>query len=173
MFPHQNLATQLQRAVQLAAPIQQMGHMLANFHALRMCETSQLLPTVNETFWNRCFSAVSEATAGSASFDRDADPELTISADLYHQNLPPNHVRPKRPAFLKDVSLPARPVLPPVSCPTLIGSYCHLAYTTHKPPEFTYAHQLCNTFDVNMHANALWQLILACLLSHPLYISQT
>jgi hypothetical protein len=104
MFPRQDLATQIQRAVQLASPIQQMGHMLANFHALRMCETGQLLPTVNETFWNRCFSAVSEATVGSVPFDRDAVPDLTISADLYHQNLPPNHVQPKRPAVLKDVS---------------------------------------------------------------------
>ncbi len=69
-----------------------------------MCETGQLLATANETFWNRCVSAVSEATVGSVPFTRNKDPELTISADLYHQNLPPDHVQPKRPAVLKDVS---------------------------------------------------------------------
>ena len=104
-FPNPNLAGMIQRAVKLATPIIQQAHMLANLHVLRMLEAGLQLPVLNTTFWNRCASAVSEATEGSADFDPASDPDLTNSLTAYDTVLPANFARPQRPAFIKDVSL--------------------------------------------------------------------
>ena len=68
---------------------------------LRMRETIQLLPRVDEAFHNRCCTAVSEATNGILRFKRKSGPQLIISVVVYPQNLAPGHVRPQRPAFFE------------------------------------------------------------------------
>ena len=104
-FTDQNLAGMIERSVRLSTPIQQQAHLLANLHALRLCENGIAMPAIDETFWNRCYSAVSEAICPSAKFKRGADAELTTSLDQFNSHcLPAGHVKPQRPAFIKDVS---------------------------------------------------------------------
>ena len=104
-FTDQNLVGMIERSVKLSTPIQQQAHLLANLHALRLCENGIAMPAVNETFWNRCYSAVSKATGGSYKFKRNQDAELTTSLDQFTSHcVPAGHVKPERPAFIKDVS---------------------------------------------------------------------
>ena len=104
VFPNPNIAGMIQRAVKLATPVVQQAHLLANLHVLRMCEVGLQLPPLNDTFWNRCMSAVSEATEGSGDYDPAVDPALTASLASYSAAVPANFARPQRPAFIKSVS---------------------------------------------------------------------
>ncbi|KAL3141216.1 hypothetical protein ABBQ38_003555 [Trebouxia sp. C0009 RCD-2024] len=103
VFPNPNIAGMTQWAVKLATPVVQQAHLLANLHVLRMCEVGLQLPPLNDTFWNRCMSAVSEATEGSGDYDPAVDPALTASLASYSAAVPANFARPQRPAFIKSV----------------------------------------------------------------------
>ncbi|KAL3131781.1 hypothetical protein ABBQ38_007499 [Trebouxia sp. C0009 RCD-2024] len=102
VFPNPNIAGMIQRAVKLATPVVQQAHLLANLH-VQMCEVGLQLPPLNDTFWNRCMSAVSEATEGSGDYDPAVDPALTASLASYSAAVPANFARPQRPAFIKSV----------------------------------------------------------------------
>ncbi|KAL3159438.1 hypothetical protein ABBQ38_009864 [Trebouxia sp. C0009 RCD-2024] len=51
-----------------------------------MCEVGLQLPPLNDTFWNRCMSAVSEATEGSGDYDPAVDP---ASQPPWHRTVQP------------------------------------------------------------------------------------
>ena len=105
IFHHQGLADMAQRAVNLVKPIIVEGLLLANLHVLRLLESNQELPKMDETFFNRCFAAVSIATGfRSQQFNPTSDPQLAASYELYRQNLPAHHQKPERPTFIKAVS---------------------------------------------------------------------
>ena len=110
----QNRLRELTReAVLLNQRILIEGHLLANYHVLRLLTEQLDLPafTMNgnkshwQTVYDRCFAAVSHSTGpGARQYKRDADPELTQSYDEYKDLLPPGHHKPTRPTWLKDVS---------------------------------------------------------------------
>ena len=69
----QNLVGMIKRSVSLSTPIQQQAHLLPNLYALRLCKNGIAMPAADETFWNRCYSAVSEAIRPSFKLNRRAD----------------------------------------------------------------------------------------------------
>ncbi|DBA69502.1 TPA: hypothetical protein ACH3X2_012778 [Trebouxia sp. C0005] len=62
-FTDQALLGQIQQAVQLVTPLLVEGHLLANLHVLRCIEAGEAMPKLDQTFYNRCFYAVSSGTA--------------------------------------------------------------------------------------------------------------
>ena len=95
-FSHQGLAAKVQEAVQLVTPILTEGSLLAN-HVLRCIQSGKSL-SINQTFWNCCYSAVSYATGNKAQeFDPAKDPSLAASYELYRQSLPALHRKPETP----------------------------------------------------------------------------
>ncbi len=105
-FTNQDLLEQIQQAVHLVTPILVEGNMLANLHVLRLLEATDAIPKLDQTFYNRCFSAVSFATGHRAQqFTEASDASLATSYNtLYSQSLPANHQKPERPTLIKDVS---------------------------------------------------------------------
>ena len=104
IFPHQGLAAKVQEAVQLVTPILTEGSLLANLHVLRCIQSGDSL-SINQTFWNHCYSAVSYATGNQArEFDPAKDPSLARSYELYRQSLPAFHRKPEKPTYIKDAS---------------------------------------------------------------------
>ena len=105
-FTNQVLLEQIQQAVQLVIPLLVEGNLLANLHVLRCIEAREAIPKLDQTFFNRCFYAVSFGTGHRAQqFHEATDPSLATSYNtLYSQSLPANHQKPERPTFLKDVS---------------------------------------------------------------------
>jgi len=105
-FTDEVLLQQIQQAVQLVIPLLVEGNLLANLHVLRCIEAEEAIPKLDQTFFNRCFYAVSFGTGNQAQqFNKASAPSLATTHDtLYSQNLPANHQRPERPTFLKDVS---------------------------------------------------------------------
>jgi hypothetical protein len=118
------LADMVQRAVNLVKPILVEGLLLANLHVLCLLESNQELPKM-ETFFNRCFAAVSIATGFHCQqFNPTSDPQLAASYELYRQNLPAHHQKPERPTFLKAVSDLSLMLLYPYSA--FAATYCKL-----------------------------------------------
>ena len=61
---------------------------------------------LNRLLCCRCYAAVSIACGpGAQQFKRKQDPMLAESLDHYNQLLPASHQKPKRPTYLKDVSI--------------------------------------------------------------------
>ncbi|KAA6417578.1 MAG: hypothetical protein FRX49_12453 [Trebouxia sp. A1-2] len=102
-FTDQALLGQIQQAVQLVTPLLVEGHLLANLHVLRCIEAGEAMPKLDQTFYNRCFYAVSFGTGNRAQqFNRASDPSLATTHDTLHtQSLPANHQRPERPTSVK------------------------------------------------------------------------
>ncbi|KAA6425067.1 MAG: hypothetical protein FRX49_05241 [Trebouxia sp. A1-2] len=65
-FTDQALLGQIQQAVQLVTPLLVEGHLLANLHVLRCIEAGEAMPKLDQTFYNRCFYAVSFGTGNRA-----------------------------------------------------------------------------------------------------------
>ncbi|DBA68175.1 TPA: hypothetical protein ACH3X2_013910, partial [Trebouxia sp. C0005] len=63
------------------------------------------MPKLDQTFFNRCFYAVSFGTGNRAQqFNRASDPWPSLATThetLYTQSLPANHQRPERPTSVK------------------------------------------------------------------------
>ena len=64
-FTNQDLLGQVQQAVQLVTPILVESSLLANLHILRCFEDREVVPELNQMFFNRCFYAVTFATGSS------------------------------------------------------------------------------------------------------------
>ncbi len=105
-FTNQVLLEQIQQAVQLVIPLLVEGNLLVNLHVLRCIEAREAIPKLDQTFFNRCFYAVSFGTGRQAQqFSEESDEGLAISYNtLYSHSLPANHQKPERPTSLKDVS---------------------------------------------------------------------
>jgi len=95
-FTNQVLLEQIQQAVQLVIPLLVEGNLLANLHVLRCIEAREAIPKLDQTFFNRCFYAVSFGTGHRAQqFNEATDPSLATSYNtLYSQSLPANHQKP-------------------------------------------------------------------------------
>ena len=106
IFTHQPLADQFEKAVQLLTPIVLQGNLLANLHILRHLESGNpAILKIDQTFFYRCFAAVSFATGFRAQqFNPASDPDLAASLDVYQQSVPPGYMKPERPTWLKGVS---------------------------------------------------------------------
>ena len=105
IFSHQGLAAKVVEAVHLVTPLLTEGSLLANLHILRCIESGQSIPTIDQSFFNQCYSAVSHSTGNGAQQFKPADhPSLAASYNLFTQLLPTTHTKPERPTFIKDVS---------------------------------------------------------------------
>ncbi|DBA75796.1 TPA: hypothetical protein ACH3X1_010204 [Trebouxia sp. C0004] len=95
-FTDQAFLEQIQQAVQLVIPLLVEGNLLANEHVLNCIEAGEVIPKLDQTFFNRCFYAVSFGTGCQAQqFNETSDLSLATShGTLYSQSLPGNHQRP-------------------------------------------------------------------------------
>ena len=135
-FNEPNLKRLVQEVVSAVTPILIHAQLFASFHVTRLLESQQELTPVDQTFFNRCISAVTTATDGSEAFDRQglAHPshskhwtisgqqfsQLTASLVDYHDltstlvvdhqldGLPHQYRQLDRPSILKDVSSRSR-----------------------------------------------------------------
>ena len=109
-----NLLPTIRTAVELSHKILLEGHMLATLHILRLLQHKKALPPLSvgknaskwQTFMDNCYAAVSQAVGPKCQqFSPDKEPELATTYHQYQQCLPPGHIKPTRPTWMKHVSL--------------------------------------------------------------------
>ncbi|KAL3135560.1 hypothetical protein ABBQ38_006039 [Trebouxia sp. C0009 RCD-2024] len=107
IFTDPRLANVTLRAVNLTTPILIHRDLLANLHAVRLCEEGVAdadMPLFNQTFFNQCSYAVTRATgSGCAQFKASTNPSLATTLQLYEQHRPVTINKPERPTFMKDI----------------------------------------------------------------------
>lgn len=95
--------------------------LFATYHVTHELQAGREVEPLDQTYWNRCTSAVTTATDGSEPFDKYglANPQhskhdtpagqqfriLRDSLTQYNAQLPAGHQKLDRPAILKDVSV--------------------------------------------------------------------
>ena len=110
IFDDPRLGNIVQNAVLFVTPILIQRDLLANLHALQLCETDGAIVdgpkgTFNQQFFNQCCYAVTLATGFRCTqYDRSSNPSLTNTLELFEQHLPAAHVQPERPTYLGQVS---------------------------------------------------------------------
>ncbi len=81
-FTDEVLLQQIQQAAQLVIPLLVEGNLLANLHVLRCIEAEEAIPKLDQTFFNRCFYAVSFGTGNQAQqFNKASAPSLAATHD--------------------------------------------------------------------------------------------
>ena len=108
IFTDPRLANITLKAVRLATPILIHRDLLANLHAVRLCEEGVEdadMPVFNQTFFNQCTYAVTRATGSRCEqFKPSTNTALATTLQLYEQYSPVTNNKPERPTFMKDVS---------------------------------------------------------------------
>lgn len=126
IFTDPRLANVTLRAVNLTTPILIHRDLLANLHAVRLCEEDVAdadMPLFNQTFFNQCSYAVTRATgSGCAQFKATTNPSLATTLQLYEQHRPVTINKPERPTFMKDVS--SHNCVPPQHTPVMHNCFC-------------------------------------------------
>ena len=110
IFDDPRLGNIVNNAVLYVTPILIQRDLLANFHALQLCETDGAIVdgpkgTFNQQFFNQCCYAVTLATGYRCQqYDGSTNSSLTETLELFNQLLPAAHVQPERPTYLGQVS---------------------------------------------------------------------
>ena len=104
IFTDRTLANIVLRAVDLTTLLLIQRDLLANLHALRLCEEDADIPSFDLQFFNQCSYAESHATGFKCrQFKSSTNSSLATTLQLYEQHRPLTTGKPERPTFTRHV----------------------------------------------------------------------